>query len=306
MPDEGSVFVEGVDTELEDDENSSEETTNEDAEVASESEKNANDDSQEDSEETHETDEKVLDKEGEKKLTDKGTKLDDNPLSAAHQELANARSRVKDYEALLRDPEKLTKYLEISGYKKETKPAEKAELPFKIDVSKLNTAEDLAEALNGLQTTFMDKVGKYEETISSLQKELTGISEGRKVEKITSTMQSDISKARSKFPELDPNSGEGVYNSELEQEIAALYRDLDFDEEYGGYRGKISIYQIAEKVMSAASKAQKRGSENAQTVIKDKKSGKIVTSSKQTTKGGDKATSPEFDIASRVRQALKK
>lgn len=295
---EGSVFVEGVDVEVEDE---SSDTTNENAEVENKSETTDDDNSQKQETET----ENAPEQKGEVKLTDKGTKLDENPLSAAHQQLANAKRDLERYEAFLKNPDAIARYLEQNGYKKgEATEAKKPEPLMKIDVSKLQTAEDVAEALNNLQTAFLEKLGKSEETTSSLMKQLQGLSEGRRVEQIGSTMTSDVSRIRSEYPELDPKSGEGVYNAELEKDIAELYHSLDFDEKSGGYKGGISLYQISKQVMSAASKAQKRGSEMARTDVKVKNSGKVVTSSNKGSAKTDENADAGLTIASRVSKAL--
>jgi hypothetical protein len=298
---EGSVFVEGSD--MEESEDSSLETTNEESEVQTEAEKQGKDNSQK-----QETESEVAPvQKSDVKVTEKGTKLDENPLSAVHQKLANAERRVKDMEAVLRDPETLMRYLDVSGYKKgETAKAEtKAIEPLmKIDVNKLQTAEDVAEMLNGLQTSFMEKINKSEETITNLTKQLQSLGESRRVDQISSIMSSDVSKIRGEYPELDPKSGEGVYNSELEKDIAELYHSLDYDEHTGKYKGSISLYQIAKQVMSAASKARKQGSEQAQTEVRNKQTGKIVTSSNKTTAKESESSDPGLTIASRVSRAL--
>src|SRR5690606_18792007 len=53
--------------------------------------------------------------EGQPKLTEKGTKLDPNPLSAAHQELANERRKLAQYQQVLSNPEMLKRYAAQMG-----------------------------------------------------------------------------------------------------------------------------------------------------------------------------------------------
>lgn len=302
---EGSVFVEGVDVETEDE--STEDVTNEDTEGQGEGSSQQSDDNSDDNQATDDNKSSAPEQNGETKLTEKGTKLDENPLSAAHQQLANAVKQIKQYEEFLGNPEAVARYLEQNGYKKADANGEKPKVEplLKIDASKLQTVGDLQEAFNGLQTAFLERLGKSEETVANLTKQLQGLSEGRKVEVIQSRTRSDISTIRSKYPELDPKSGEGVYNEELEKDIAELYHSLDFDERTGGYRGQISLAQIAERVMQAASKARKQGSEDAKTKVIVKNSGKVVTSTKSGAGKVEENADAGFTIASRVSNAIK-
>jgi len=305
MSDEGSVIVDGIDVDSE--ESDSQDTTND------QGTKGQTDQDQDENTENGENqdqenkDDPAHSKDGDVKLTEKGTKLDPNPQSAVHQELANAKRVMDSWKRVLTDPVSFYKYAEEAGFKQgDTKAKTEVEnaMP-KIDPSKIQTAEDLAGVLNSLQETFNGKIAGYEKTITDLQKSLQGLSETSKSQLLEGNMKSDISRVRTQYPELDPKSTS--YNAELEKDLADLYHELDFDEESGGYRGKVSIARLAEKVMKAAGKARKQGSEEAQTIIKDKSSGKVVTSSKKTENiNANENADPGAQIASRINKLFKK
>lgn len=242
------------------------------------------------------------------KYTEKGTKLDPNPQSAVHQELANERKLRSQYETVLKNPEYLKRYaqemgLTIAEAKQEIKDAKESEKNV-FSADKFQTADDIARALNELQTNFSSKVSNYEKTIQELQAEIRGIAETRKIEKVATNLSSDVSAIREKYPELDPKNPS--YDPELEKEIGELYHELDFDASVGVYKGQISIAKLADKIMSAAGKARRKGSEDAQTIIKERSAGKIVTSGKAVQKEAPESGDAVSTIASRIQRAMGK
>ena len=92
---EGSVFVEGFDDDVE--ETSSEESQDSTVDTSTETTASEETKSEEVKQETTNTNsQETVDEKAE--LTEKGTKLDPNPLSRVNQELANERAKIKQYE----------------------------------------------------------------------------------------------------------------------------------------------------------------------------------------------------------------
>lgn len=239
------------------------------------------------------------------KYTEKGTKLDPNPQSAVHQELANERKLRTQYETVLRNPEYLRKYAKEMGLTmaeaKEEIQDKKEEL---YSADKFQTAEDIARALNEIRSGFTVKTSEYEKKIQGLESEIQGLATVRKFEAVKSTIQSDIVAAREKYPELDPKNAS--YDPELEKEIGELYHELDFDEATGAYRGSTSIAKLADRIMRAAGRAKKLGSDEAQTVIKERSAGRIVTSGKAVQKESQDSGDPASTIAARINRVMGK
>lgn len=243
--------------------------------------------------------------EGKKKLTDKGTKLDEDPITAAHQLLANERKIRKQYEAVLSNPELLKKYAKEAGITlAEAKEEIKDEQKKQFSPDRFKTREDVATALNEIQEGFTKTITELREENQKLQGKLDGFEGSSRIERVASTMKTDIDSVREKYPELDPKSPD--YDQELESEIGSLYHEIDFDEESGSYRGKFSIAKIADRVMKAAGKARKSGSENAKTDIIVKRSGKVVTSGKTTDGEPSESNDPSTSIAQKIARAMKR
>jgi len=231
-------------------------------------------------------------------LTEKGTKLDPNPQSAAYQQLANERRLRQQYEQVLRDPGLLKKYAQESGMTlAEAKEEVKEDL---YSVDKLKTAEDVANALNEIKTGFTKNLSNLQEENQRLKSELTGLSSSRQFEYVANNMQKDISTVREKYPELNPKSSE--FDPELEREIGSFYHELDYDPQLGGYRGNYSIAKITDRIMKAAGRARDKGAKKAQTIVKQKEAGKIVTSGKASSKSESVSTDPATAIAQRIRK----
>jgi len=239
----------------------------------------------------------------EPQLTDKGTKLDPNPQSAVHQELANERRKNQQYESVLSDPDMLKRYAKEAGITLTEAKAEIKEELYSAD--KFKTADDIANALNELRTGFNTKSQTYEEQIKRQEAELASLRGERTVERIATNMKSDIDTVREKYPELNPKKLD-EYNEELEKGLGDLYHELDYDEKTERYRGNVSIARLAEKVMKAASSARKQGSQDAQTSVREKTAGKVVTSSKSSkTESSEEDMSPGAVIAQRMRNLYK-
>lgn len=235
------------------------------------------------------------------KLTEKGTKLDPNPESAIHQQLANERKLRTDYETVLKSPELLKKFAREAGYSlTEAKEALEEEV---YSQDNLQTGADVAKALNEIRSTSVKEAKTYREQIQKLEKELGDLKAGREIEQVTTTIKSDILAIQGKYPELNPK--DPSYDKDLETEIAEMYNELDFDQQTGGYRGQYSIAKLTDRIMRAAGKAKKKGSQEAQTDIKVKERGKIVTSSKPSNEGAE-SDDPGTAIAQRIAKSFKR
>lgn len=243
---------------------------------------------------------------GDEQRTAKGTKLDPNPLSAAHQELANARATIKQYEKVLNTPEYLKRYAAGMGM---TLAEAKAEIKEEVKEQKklftpdrFKTSQDIADAMNEIHSMTAKELEELRSENAKLKEGFGQSNAIRQIERVTTNMQSDISSVQEKYSVLNPKSAD--YDPELENEIGSLYHELDFDEESGGYRGRVSIAKIADRVMRAAGRAGKQASRNAQTDVRVKQAGKVVTSSKAAPSGGSESKDPATVIAQRIKEAM--
>lgn len=242
---------------------------------------------------------------GETQYTDKGTKLDPNPQSAVHQQLANARRQIQQMEGILTNPSLLRRYAEQNGMtlaeakadvKEQQDEVEDAIQEFTPDQFK--TSGDVANALNSIRKETSKTIKELKAENQRLREGYKGINSSRELERVANNMERDIATVREKYPELNPSSPD--FDKELEQSIGELYNELDFDPATQTFRGKVSIAKIADRVMSAAKRASKRGSRQAQTDVKVKQAGK-VTSGKGKSKGGD--STEGLTIAQKIAKA---
>lgn len=234
-------------------------------------------------------------------LTEKGTKLDPNPLSAAHQQLANERRLRAQYEQVLSDPALLKRYAKEAGMSLEEAKAElKEEKAKTYTPDSFKSAQDLADFANDMKSEFEKTTAEIRAENQRLQAELAGINGSRQMEKVATTMGNDINAIRSAYPQLNPKSPE--YDPELEKEVGSFYHELDFDPSTGGYRGQHSLAKIAERFMRVRGEGAKKGSQQAQTIVKTRQAGRVVTSSK----GGSKETQTSSDPGTSIAQKIAK
>lgn len=279
---EGSVFTEGEEdnSEMDDEEQS----TSEDA--TEESDKATGEEDLTSKNKTEGEDEAKDD------LTDKGTKLDPNPLSRANQELANERAKVKLYEDTLNNPTTLKSYLsQIEGekpLKTEEKPDEK-----ELRYEDVKTTEQA-------QTFLKQQKDKIDSKIKELDSTINGVRTSEKDRVVSSRITSDIQTVREKYPELNPKND--AYNPELDQAVGALFEQFDYDGQSKKFRGNASLVTIADTIMKAAGSSKKKGSEEAQTSIRDKRTGKASSGAASTTLDTSNM-SPSQIIAARIKAA---
>lgn len=246
-------------------------------------------DNQVDSQETGDDEE---DGSGDEQLTDKGTKLDPNPKSAVHQQLANANRVIRQMEGILTNPALLKRYAEQNGMtlaeakadvKEQQDEVEDAIQEFTPDQFK--TSADVAKALNDIRSTTSKTIKELKAENSRLREGYQGINSSRKLETIANNMDRDITTVREKYPELNPKSPD--FDKELEQSIGELYNELDFDPATQTFRGQVSLAKIADRVMKAAKRAGQRGSRKAQTDVKVKQAGKVTSGQGKSKSSGD-------------------
>lgn len=243
--------------------------------------------------------------EGEPELTEKGTKKDPNPLSAAHQELANERKTRSQMEQVLANPDLLAKFMEkqygikIAVPSKDGEGNGKATAPEvkQFTAKDFENLDDVANVVNGIQSSFMSKIKEQAEIIQELGTIVHGMQQGGNAQRLYTTMSEDVAQLQ-KEPELNPDSPDFIEG--LEQEIAGLYKKLDFDEKTQTYRGQYSIAEIGKGLIATARKARAKGSQRAQTVVKNKSEGAVRTGTKVKEGNGADNSAPATSIAKGV------
>ena len=241
---------------------------------------------------------------GEPEYTEKGTKLDSNPKSALHQQLANEKRTRLQMEQVLGNPQMLARFMEQQYGIKVPEPKQE-ETSAQVDAPQVKkfTADDfenigdVAEKLNEIQETFGQKTAGYEKKIDELNSTISGLLQNGRNIQVANKMSDDVSTLRSE-KELDPKSPEFIEG--LESDIASLYHQLDFDQTTGTYKGQYSIAEIGKQIISAARKARAKGSLQAQTVVKKKTEGRVRTSQVVSDDQGDETLAPGDSIAKGV------
>lgn len=289
MPEEGSVEVDGEGFDSEGSEESQHEDQdqhidNQDDSKEGSTKEEESEESSENGEESQETEEG---KEGEEskdgKKTDKGTKLAEDPLSAANQLRANAEAKTKEYEEFFADPKNVRAYL--ADLEKENGDSDEEDLI--SDPSKIETTADLQS-----YAKYLDR--KTEKALRGLTEYAKKNEAEKQRSSVVSNITNDLKAVQSEYTELRPVNPDGTpnpdFDEELEAELGALIHELDFnpnivnaDGSKGNYMGKVSYKRIADRFMKAARRGETTGSKKAQTIVKDRRSGKIKGSSS----GGD-------------------
>lgn len=236
-------------------------------------------------------------------LTDKGTKLDPNPQSAVHQELANAKREAEEYRKFMSDPKSVKRYLaeleaELGEHTGESKSdiQERAEDEEGLitDPSNIVTPEDFQSYVKFLKKD-LDKAKQ------DLVKERDAIRNESKEKAINERLISEIDSLQSKYSFLNPKSPD--FDPTLEKEIADQYEELDKDSVSGKYFGKVSIASIAERAIRIRKLGEATGSKNAQTTVLDKRAGAPRTSGGGSISSDESKMSASQLIASRMAKA---
>jgi hypothetical protein len=230
-------------------------------------------------------------------LTDKGTKLDPNPQSALHQELANAKREAEEYRQFMSDPKQVKNYLaelekEAGNATGETRAEVKdraEEEGLITDPSKIVTPEDFQSYVKFL-TNDLNKAKQ------ELIAERDGIRTESREKAISQRIVGEIDALEAKYSFLREKNADGSknpeYDKELTDEIGNQFDEIDKDPKTGKYQGRISIAQIAERAIRIRKLGEATGSKNAQTTVLDKRNGAIKTG------GGASSASDESKMTS--------
>ncbi len=230
--------------------------------------------------------------------TDKGTKLDPNPLSQANQLRANAEARLRQYEQFMSDPGAVKRYLEeLEAEKGQSGPADSQPM----DPSKIETVEDLQKYAAYLE-------GKTTKQIEALRKENQQKDYVAQVKETGTRIASEIESVQTKYPQLRELNPDGTKNPdfdpELDREIGELYDYLDFDPQSHTYRGRVSFAKVAESFMRMAKRGEASGSRKAQTIVQDRRLGRAQSGTVSKSSEPDESSMSAGQlIASRMRRA---
>jgi hypothetical protein len=296
-----------------DDEGSKDEQIDEESDDIKENESEQPDDQER--KEGDKGDQKDESQESKQKLTEKGTKLDPDPKSAVHQQLAN-QTRIRDQmERVLADPVKIARFVKEqygidmpTSRKAEGDQGDSKDKQTEVPTTKKWTAkdfeslEDVADKFNQLQEGFSKQLSEKDAKIEKLNKQVAGVLEGGRLGQIADQTESDVRFLRS-VPELNPKSPDFIEG--LEGKISRQYRKLDFDEKTGQFKGQYSIKEIAEDILDVARDARKSGSKRAQTIVKDKTGGIVKTSPAVDDKADRDTLPPAQSIAAGVAKMFK-
>ena len=290
MP-EGSEAIEGADF---DDEVDTQDINNEDSETSA---------TQEEAEgQTQAEPTKPQGEEGKDvKITEKGTKLDPNPQSALNQQLANERRQRMEYERFLSNPQALKRYVEDLERERGVSHTEPVKTTGEeITLDQVQTTEDMQKYL-GQQQNKIDAKLKEVDTLKE------GIASQAQEDRIGRTITSEIDEVRSKYAELRPKNADGSdnpdFDKELEKELGDLFDELDLDPKTGKYQGKVSLMRLTDRFMKAAKRGQDQGSKQAQTVVQDRRNGRVTSGTVTESEPDESKLSASQTIAARIKRA---
>lgn len=240
--------------------------------------------------------------------TEKGTKLDKNPQSAVHQQLANEKATRSKYERILTDEALFKQYADQMGFEvvskgnketvaKVTDEAIQDDLAELITPDNMDDVDKITGVVKKVHGHYQSKLQAQEARIKKMEDQLGGVAASSHREQVLNKLTTEMTSVREKYPELNPKSE--TYNAELEKEIADHFNELDYDEVTKSYRGKHSLASITDRFMRTAGFFKKAGSKQAQTIVKQKTLGKAVTN-KSGAKVAAESNDPATVIASRI------
>lgn len=285
--DEGSVAVDG--------ENSYQEPT-EDQETQEESSEQVENDSSENSSSQTESEEG-----SQPEKTEKGTRLANDPLQQANQLRANAEREVREYRQFLNDPLAVKQYLaELEKERGGTETVEQDQ-EGTIDPDKIETVDDLKAYAKQLKR-------EQEQVLKEVRGQVNGFTERQQEVAKVNKISSGIASVQQKYSALREFNADGTpnpeFDPELEAEFGQLYEELDYDAQRGTFHGKVDIERLADRFMKAAKRGESQGSKRAQTIVKDKRNGRVISGSGSQSSGTDESNmSAAQVIASRINRA---
>lgn len=253
------------------------------------------------------TDQSTEDESQEPALTEKGTKLDPNPQSAVHQQLANERRTRTQMEQVLSDPKLLAQFAQKQygiNVQTQAQPEQTQEVPTtkKWTAKDFENIDDVADKFNQLQEGFTQQISERDKQIQTLAQQVVGVLDSGRMRQVAESAESDVTSLRA-LPELNPKSPDFIEG--LEVQIANLYHSLDFDQQTGQYRGNYSIKELGQQFVQTARQARKAGVQKGQTIIQDRSAGTVRTSPKGTAKASRDSMSPGASIAQGIAEMFK-
>lgn len=293
MP-EGSVMLDGIDSDVEIDEEG-------DTENINSQDESEDSDGQPESGQAPTTGDEDKPEGG--TTTDKGTKLDPNPMSAVNQQLANERAKTREYEAFLSDPEQVERYLEeLRKERGVDKPA--ADPKDEISLDQVQTREDIVRFLEQERRKDRGEIDNLKKTISGFMQTQGQVAVGQRI-------RSQIEEARRKYPAINPVKADGSpnpdFDPELEKQIGEAFDELDYDPRTQSFRGQVDFLKLVDRFMTAAKRGESAGSRKAQTVIQDRRTGRVVTGTQASSDSPDESNMTAAQkIASRMQRAAGK
>ncbi len=219
-------------------------------------------------------------------LTEKGTKLDADPQSALHQQLANEkRARI-----IAEDKAKALEEARVSkDQDQDQKPKQY------IDASRLNSKEELANVLNYAFSVIEkqnNQLKEYGGQIKGSQEQQADLSNFQ-------SFASEAQEVFKKYPELDEENKD-YYNEALDQKLTSLYKRSAYDRQGKLLRNRPSFAEFASDYMEAVNSARQAGKGDAQTRIVQKQIGQSVKTSKNNSTQDHSNLSTEEMIAKQM------
>lgn len=244
-----------------------------------------------------------------------GTKLDKNPQSRVHQELANERKLRSQMQQVLASPELMKQFLKeqynmdvtLGEAKKIAEDAQNGEGNTSPEIKEykaedFENLEDVASVVNEMQKGFIEKDKAKDAKIEELSQKVDQLLDGGRMQHIASNISQGVDNLR-KAKELDPNSPEFVEG--LEDQIVQQFEKLDLDPTTGRYRGNYSIEDVGSSIINAVRMGKKAGAQKTQTIVKNKTQGKVVTSPKVDDDGDTDNMDPGTSIAQGIARMMK-
>lgn len=220
--------------------------------------------------------------EEEEQYTEKGTKLDPNPQSAIHQQLANERRARLELERQFQ--------LLAQQQSQQAQPQQPQQPQQFVDPSKIQTREDVAQYLNEVYRL----AEAQRQANEQLYSQLNSFQQQAGYEKNISTFESEVGQVRQEYSELNPDSRD--YSQALDDSIAMMYQQTAYDE--NGYlkQNRPSLVEFTKAYMRGISQARQSGSKQAQTRVVQKQMGARPGNAGKISKNTDNL-SPEDYIA---------
>lgn len=259
--------------------------------------------------ESEESDGSEETQEDNQELTEKGTKLDKDPKSALHQQLANEKRLREQMTQVLGNPKLIAQFMKsqynidvpVEGDQK-GKTEEVVEEVEEFKAEDFEDVDDVASKFNEMRKAFLERDKTKELKITELEGKINELINGGQRARIASNISQGVDSLR-KAAELTPGSPDFIPG--LEEKITEQFNKLDFDEATQSYRGQYSIDQVGKDLIDAIRMGRKAGSDKAQTIVKNKSQGQIKTSPKVSTEVDTDNMTPENSIAVGISKMFK-